>query len=257
MQYLVGNVLPYFAAAIFVIGMIWRVKTWLGAPVPFQITLFPAPTSSIGRAASIGKEFLFFSSLRRGDSGGLWFWAWIMHVMLAMIIIGHVVGIYFLTHQFTMIGLSEAASSKLSALSGTAAGIGFFIALIALLLRRLTVSEVRRLSDPADYFDIVLLLSVVITGMMMRMPGVEINLPAIRAYLGGLITLSPVQIPDEPLFITHFIMVNLLLIYFPFSKLVHLAGFFVNRAMLVEAPPVYPTPEGVSRDAGILKEGSK
>jgi nitrate reductase gamma subunit len=255
MLFIIGEIVPYIAVAIFVMGMAWRVKTWMGAPVPFQITLFPAPDSSVGRVTAIGKELLFFSSLRRGGSGGLWFWAWSMHIMLAMIIMGHVVGIYYLTHQFTLVGLTEAASSRLSAFFGTVAGIGFFVALVALLYRRLTVPEVKRLSDPADYFDIALLLGVLVTGMMMRAPGVDADLPAIRAYLGSLIMFQPMPMPHEGIFAVHFFLVNLFLIYFPFSKLVHLAGFFVNRAMLVEAAPMYPTRKGISRDARVLKGG--
>lgn len=254
MLFIIGEVFPYIAVTVFVTGMTLRVIKWLRAPVPFQLTLFPAPKTSGGRVATVLREMFFFSSLRRGGSEGLWFWSWIMHVMLVLIIAGHVVGIYYLTHQFTLIGLTEEVSSRLSASIGTIAGIGFFMALVVLLYRRLTIKEVKYLSDPADYFDIILLLSVVVTGMMMRVPGVEVDLASIRTYLGDLIMLSPTSLPDEWFFIVHFSMVNLLLVYFPFSKLVHMAGFFVSRSMLVEAAPVYPTPKGAHRDTRVLKE---
>jgi nitrate reductase gamma subunit len=55
-----------------------------------------------------------------------------------------------------------------------------------------------------------------------------------------------VPIPTEWVFVVHFTIVNLFLIYFPFSKMLHFAGYLVNRAMLVEAPPVYPTPTGTA-----------
>jgi len=253
MLFFIGEVFPYIAVAVFLFGMAWRVLAWFKAPVPFQITLFPAPDSTSGRITAIAKELLLFTSLRRGGSEGLWFWAWFMHGMLLMIIIGHIVGIYYLTHQFTMIGLTEDASSRLSAFFGTVSGIGILVALLVLFYKRTAVPEVKRLSDPADYFDLLLLLAVVITGMHMRVTSLEIDLPAIRAYLGNLIMLHPVPIPQKWVFVTHFSLVNLFLLYFPFSKLVHLAGFFVNRSMLVEAAPVYPTRNGVTRDARILQ----
>ncbi len=253
MLFFVGEVFPYIAVAVFLIGMAWRITEWLRTPVPFQITLFPAPDTTSGRIAAIAKELLLFTSLRRGGSEGLWFWAWFMHGMLLMIIIGHIVGIYYLTHQFTMIGLTEEASSRLSAFFGTVSGFGILAALLVLFYRRTVVPEVKRLSDPADYFDLLLFLAVVITGMHMRVTSLEIDLPAIRAYLGSLIMLQPVPIPQKWVFVTHFSLVNLFFLYFPFSKLVHLAGFFVNRSMLVEAAPVYPTRSGVARDARILK----
>lgn len=252
MLYFIGQVLPYISVTIFVLGMAWRIGTWFKAPVPFQITIFPAPKSGSGRIGAIAKELFMFTSLWRGDRT-LWFWGWVMHLTLAMIIIGHVVGICYLTHQFTLIGLSEAASSQLSASLGIVSGIGFFVALIVLFYRRTAVPELKRLSDPADYFDLLLLLSIVVTGMHMRLTTHEVNLSAVRQCMGSLITLNPTQLPNDWIFASHFFLVNLLLIYFPFSKMVHLAGFFVTRAMLSEAAPTYPTPSGVSRDASVLK----
>lgn len=260
MLFFIGQIFPYIAVAVLILGLAWRVRRWLKAPVPFQLTLFPAPCSTAGRIATVGKEILLFSSLRRGDMG-LWFWAWLMHVTLAMIIAGHIVGIYYLTHQFTAIGLTEAASTRLSAFFGTVAGVGFFIALVVLLYRRTAIPEVKRLSDPADYFELLLLLAIVITGMHMR-TAVEVNLPAIREYLGSLIMLQPLPIPQEWIFVSHFFLVNVLMVYFPFSKLVHLAGFIVNRTLLVEAAPGYPTRSnrmygGNAHDAHVFKGGAQ
>ena len=247
MLFFIGQVFPYIAAAVFIVGMVWRIGTWMKAPVPFQITLFPTPSSTVGRMAAVGEEMLLFKSLRRGDKQ-LWLWAWLMHVALAMIIVGHLVGIYFLTHQFTLIGLSPTDSSKLSALLGIIAGTVFFVAILVLFYRRTAIPEVKRLSDPADYFDILLLVAIVVSGMHMRVTSIEVDLPAIRTYLGALLAFRPMPIPQEWVFVSHFFLVNLLLLYFPFSKLVHVAGFFVNRATIIEAPPVYPTPSGVKRD---------
>jgi nitrate reductase gamma subunit len=260
MLFFIGQIFPYIAVAVFLLGLVWRVRSWLKVPVPFQITLFPAPHSPTGRVTAVGKEMLLFSSLRRGDDG-LWFWAWLMHITLAMIIAGHIIGIYYLTHQFTVIGLTEAASSQVSAFLGIVAGVGFFMALSVLLYRRMAIPEVKRLSDPADYFELCLLLTIVITGMHMRTVS-EVNLPVIREYLGSLIMLRPLPIPQEWIFVSHFFLVNVLMLYFPFSKLVHMTGFIVNRAMLVEAAPNYPTGEehshgGISRDAHVSKGGAQ
>ncbi|MCX7781106.1 MAG: respiratory nitrate reductase subunit gamma [Negativicutes bacterium] len=255
MLYFIGQVFPYIAMGVFLAGLAWRVLTWLKAPVPFQLTMFPAPASAVERVTAVGKQLCLFTPLYKGDRT-LWFWAWIMHVSLALVIVGHIVGIYFLTQQFTLIGLSPKASTLLSESLGTVAGIMLLLSLLALFYRRTAIAEVKRLSDPADYFDLLLILAVVITGMHMRLPTVHVDLPVIRTYLGGLLTLQPVPIPENWLFISHFLLVNILMIYFPFSKLVHLLGSVVSRAMISEAPPVYPTPAGVQRQATIFaKEG--
>lgn len=259
MLFFIGRIFPYIAITVLILGLVWRVRGWLKVPVPFQLTVFPAPSSPLGRITAVGKEMLLFSSLRRGDTG-LWVWAWLMHVALAMIIAGHIVGIYYLTHQFTLIGLTEAASSQASAFIGTVAGLVFFIALVVLFYRRVAIPEIKRLSDPADYFELLLLLAIVITGMHMRTVN-EINLPLIREYLGSLIMLRPVPIPHEWIFVSHFFLVNVLMIYLPFSKLIHMAGFIVNRAMVVEAPPSYPTRaglgQGTSKPVHVVKGGAE
>ena len=255
MLYFIGQVLPYMAVGVFVAGLVWRVLSWMKTPVPFALTMFPAPATPGGRVMKVAGQLGLFTGLYKGERM-LWLWAWLMHAALALVLIGHVVGIYFLTHQFTLIGMSPQASTLLSETLGTVSGLVLLAALVALFYRRIAVPEVKRLSDPADYFDLLLILSVVITGMHMRLPSVHVDLPAIRTYLGGLITFQPVPIPENFIFIAHFFLVNILLIYFPFSKLVHLAGAVVNRAMLVQAPPVYPTPAGVSGQANFLrKEG--
>jgi len=246
MLYFIGQVFPYIAVGVFVAGLAWRVLSWLKVPVPFQLTMFPAPETTAGRIMTIGKQLGLFTSLYKSDRT-LWFWAWIMHVSLAMVIGGHIVGIGYLTKQFCLIGFSPDASTALSIALGTISGLALFISLIVLFYRRTAIPEVKRLSDPADYFDLLLILAIVINGMHMRLPSVHCDLESIRAYIVGLVTFSPIPIPENSIFIAHFFLVNILLMYFPFSKLVHLVGSVVNRAMLVEAAPVYPTPAGVRR----------
>lgn len=248
MLFFLGQIFPYISIIIFLTGMTWRVLIWLNVPVPFQLTLFPAPQTFAGRVMSIGWEIISFKSLWRGDRI-LWLWAWLMHGSLAVIIVGHIVGIYTLSLEFTLIGLSPEASSALSAGLGIAAGTACFLSLMVLFYRRTAIDEVKRLSDPVDYFVLLLLLAIVISGMHMRLTSLNIDLTAIRSYLAGILTLHPIPIPRTWIFVSHFTLVNILLLYFPFSKLFHGAGFVVNRAMLTEKPPIYPTPASRAGEA--------
>ncbi len=253
MLFFIGQVLPYIAAAVFVIGMCRQIITWLRVPVPFPLTLLPADSTNIGRITAICRENLFFDSLRRGDKW-LWLWALLLHISLAFIIIGHIAGIYYLAKQFTLVGLSDEASASLSAWLGTIFGAVFFVALLVLFYRRMTIPEVKRLSDPADYFDLGLLSAIAVTGMYMRLVS-DVDLTAVRVYMAGLFTLHSVPLPQHWVFISHFTLVNILLLYFPFSKLIHLAGSFVNQAIITQPPPVYPTPAGSSRCVSFKKGG--
>ncbi len=255
MLFFIGQLLPYIAAVIFLVGICWRIITWLKVPVPFPLSLSHSVKTASGQMLVIGREIISFDSLCRGDKT-LWLWAWLLHISLLFIIAGHIAGIYYLTKQFTLIGLSPEASTRLSALLGTIFGVIFFISLVVLFYRRLTIAEVKRLSDPADYFILCLLLGIVVTGMYMRLVSGS-DLAAVRAYFAGLFTLNPIPIPKDWIFISHFTLVNILLIYFPFSKLIHMIGIFVSRFLITQPPPVYPTPAGFHRSVSFGKGGDR
>lgn len=244
MIYFVGQVLPYAAAAVFLIGMARCVLLWLHTPVPFHLRV-NSKTSRSGGTVDTIEELLVFKSLFKGEDKSLWFWAWMMHIALFMIIGGHIMGITYLGNEFVPLGLSAKASQILSGQLGSIFGLLAAVGLAVLLYRRTAVPEVKALSNPAEFFDILLLLLVVITGLHMRLTTIEVDLESVRAYMIGLLTLHPIPIPNNSAFIAHFFLVNILLLCFPFSKLVHFAGFFVNRIMLNEAAPVYPTPQEI------------
>ena len=193
----------------------------------------------------MARELSCFASLYRSDRT-LWLAAWLMHFALALIVVGHLVGIGFLGRQFTWLGISPAASTLLSHVLGTIAGLLLTAALLGLFFRRAIVAEVKTISDPVDYFDLLLLLAVAVTGLGMRLPAAAVDLVQVRAYVAGLLVFQPPPLPGGWMFVSHFTLVNLLLLHFPFSKLVHATGAIVNRALLVQSPPRYPTPSGVA-----------
>jgi nitrate reductase gamma subunit len=236
------------AIAVFLIGMVARTWGWLRTPVPYPLPLESVGDTRVEQTTAVVHELLVFRGLLRSDRV-LWLCAWSMHAALAFVLVGHVVGIAFLSQQFCFLGASSATSIWLSQTSALVSGLVLAIALVGLLYRRVALPDVKRLSDPADFFDLMLLLTIVVTGLHMRLVA-EVDLAAIRSYLGGLMTFRFAPVPVETIFLSHFLLVNLLLIYFPFSKLVHLTGAIVTRALLVQPPPKYPTPASVASNAG-------
>lgn len=254
MLFFIGQVFPYLTVSVFIVGMIWRVGKWLSVPIPFPLTLSSAPANTVARIRKIGSELLLFSSLWRSDRG-LWLWAWLMHGTLAIVLMGHIIGISSLGLQFMNIGFTAKQSLALSAFMGTIAGLVLFSALMILLYRRTAVPELKRLSDPADYFDLLLILSIVVSGMHMRVTSLEVDLMAVRTYIGGIIIFHPTPIPQEWIFVSHFFLVNVLLIYIPFSKITHFVGSIVNQSMLTAPPLEYPSPRNVNSERVRLWEG--
>ena len=50
----------------------------------------------------------------------------------------------------------------------------------------------------------------------------------VKAFMLGILTFSPAEMPTDPAFIVHLLLVIGLMIYFPFSKLVHMGGIFFS-----------------------------
>ena len=225
-----GWVLPYIVIILFLIGLVTRILTWFRVPVPFKLTVFPCPKSTGGAVADVAKETVGFRSLWRGKKG-FWFIAWLFHISLAFLIVGHFFGIVFLGQQFTIFGVSSDQSMELSVFFGTYAGVALLLGLVFLTIRRITSAKVRFVTSLSDYLVLVLLIGIALSGMYMRLVD-EISYGVVRDYVVGLLTLRPIAPPDHLGFMTHFTLVQLLLLYFPNSKLMHSCGIFLSRWLI-------------------------
>jgi nitrate reductase gamma subunit len=246
MDFIFARLLPYTTVAIFLAGVCWRLAEWTRTPVPFHLTLFPVPKNLPGKIRIFVAEFFFCPTLFRQDKK-LWFLTLLFHISLAMVITGHFFGIYFLREQFTLIGMTMDTSRLTSQYLGGATGLVMTASLMGLVYRRITVPYLKKLSEPDNYFSLFLVLAIVLSGMFMYLPGFRVDLPSVRSYAGGLFAPGSISVPDNKPFVVHFVLAGILLIYFPFSRMFHAAGFFVIRAMLVETPPEYPTPPGIKQ----------
>ena len=245
-SYFILQVLPYIAVAIFIIGLLYRLGRWARGRNVHNITMTPAPSTPTGAILDIASEATFFRSLFRADKA-LWAGAWIMHGSLLFILGGHVLGIGLLGRQFAYIGLTSAETSEmLSIFLGTSFGIILMLSLLYLLYRRITINEVRVISSPSDYVLLLLLIGIVLAGNLMRyVPEWGIHYEPVRDYVWNLLTLTPVtsgmEVMHKPLFIIHLLLALILMIVFPFSKLLHSAGMFAHR-YIINRPYVEPAP---------------
>ena len=230
MSVLFAWVLPYIVLLVFLGGIIHRMLVWVHVPVPFKLTVFPSPDTTGGAVLDLAKEAVGFRSLWRGKKG-LWFAAWLFHISLAFILVGHFFGIVFLGQQFTIFGATSEESMRLSVFFGTYAGVALLLGLVLLTIRRFSSPTVSFISSFADYFILILLLGIVGSGMYMRLFH-EVSYSAVRDYLVGLLTFRLVPPPENIAFLFHFTLVQLLLLYFPSSKLMHSCGLFFSRWLI-------------------------
>ncbi|MGB9904032.1 MAG: respiratory nitrate reductase subunit gamma, partial [Desulfotomaculales bacterium] len=232
--YFIVQILPYIALTIFVFGLLYRLGRWAAARLlgtSHEITLAPFPQTPFQAGWIFIREIALFRNLFFFEPA-LWVGAWPMHIALFMVLGGHAVGFYFLGEQFVYLGMSPELSKFMSNLLGSVFGLIVLAGLIYLLVRRAAVERVRLVSNPSDYLHLVLLIAIVTIGDIMRyFPQYGMHYEEVQEYFKALIFFQPVPefVFHNVFFILHLLCVQILMIVFPFSKLVHLFGMFALR----------------------------
>ncbi len=257
LDWVFGVLIPYAAVAVFVVGVVVRVLQWARIPVPFRIpttsgqqkslswikySRLDSPFTRLGVIGRMALEVLFFRSLlkntraamARGDrlvygtSLMLWLAAMAMHWSLLIILVRHlrfftepVPG--FVTAVASVDGFLQVALPTVYITT-----VLFLLGAGYLFYRRLANAQVRYISLMNDYFPLFLLLGIGLSGVWIR-HFARTDVVSVKELAAGLVTFAPV-VPDgvDALFFGHLFLVSVLLAYFPFSKLVHMAGVFLS-----------------------------
>lgn len=230
---IVGVILPYVAVLVFVVGMAHRFRTWKKLASP-SITLFPAPPTEGANTAHTIKEALFFRSLFKGDRV-LWCIVWAFHVVLGLILLGHLRVFADVDSLLMAMGLSEGAIQAMSSGAGGAAGMVILLATILLLVRRLALPRVREITGVADYLALLLIGAIIITGNMMRFGSEHFDLALTREYFGNLARLrssAGAAVLENNVFVVHMGLAFVLILCIPFSKLLHFGGIFFTHQLI-------------------------
>jgi nitrate reductase gamma subunit len=231
--FLVGGIVPYLVAAVFMVGVVYRLLVWRRVPQPALMTLYP--TGGSGWRALV-KEALFFPSLFRGDRS-LWLSAWSFHVALALAFIGHLrIATGTIDRGLASLGITAGGMATLSAVAGGFAGLVLLATVLLLLGRRMCVVRVRQISAVPDLLALFLLVAVITTGDLMRFGRHPVDVAATRAWAASLLAFSPV-VSLPPAVLLHLGFAELLLLYFSFSKLMHFGGFFFTFSLVKRTAP--------------------
>jgi nitrate reductase gamma subunit len=104
----------------------------------------------------------------------------------------------------------------------------FLGAVTYLFARRVVSPQLRYISLLNDYFPLFLLLGIGISGFWLRHVE-KIDVAAAKAMVMSLLVLAPRPAASlGAVFYAHLFLVSTLLAYFPFSKLMHMAGVFMS-----------------------------
>ena len=208
--------LLYVAAAVCVGGLAWRIRDYARTPAPLKIPTTPAPTTRAGVALRLAREVVFFESLFKSN---LWTWAfgWLFHAGLALVLLRHLR--YFIEPVWSWVAFLQPF--------GVYAGFAMAAGLAGLAVRRIAVARVRFISTPSDYLMLVLLLAIALTGLAMKYVA-HTDVVAVKAFCLGLLYFDWRPLPADGLVYAHLALVALLMLIFPFSKLLHAPGVFFS-----------------------------
>jgi nitrate reductase gamma subunit len=99
-----------------------------------------------------------------------------------------------------------------------------------LFVRRIYIPQARYISLPADFFPLFLILALAKTGILMRYL-MKVDITAVKQLAIGLFKFAP-KVPAAGeigvIFYIHLFLISVLIAYFPFSKLLHMAGVFLS-----------------------------
>lgn len=230
-RFFVGQIMPFFTGIVFLMGITYKILKWTKTSQG-KITLYPTSSSIREKWEKIIKEVLIFQSLFDGNKS-LWLGTWVFHASLALIIIGHSRVITDFPLIWNAMGMGKNDVDTVSAVLGGGTGLIILIMGIYLLSRRLTVQRVKEVSDSEDYFTLILLLAIIITGDIMRFI-THFDLNQSREYFAALFTLNKATMPTDPAFLLHFFFGQVLIIYIPFSKFLHIPGVFFSKSIIYQ-----------------------
>ena len=231
-EYILTYITPYIAVVVLIGGIAYQAYRWRQkSPVPANLSLHPRPESRIGRLGDALLDMFTMKGLFKVNKL-LWVGGFVMHLGLLLLIVGHirvVTDFYFL---WDWLSWGEAETDTFSAVAGTSAGALFAIPLLYLLFRRFA-GKIKILSTPEDYFVLVLLIGIAITGTHMRLV-LDVEQHPMRVFMQGLYKFSWQPVPESSgvSFVWHFALVQLLMIYFPFGKLMHTIGSVFNKMVM-------------------------
>ena len=222
MPYLFGVALPYLALMIFLGGFVYRVVHWAQSPVPFPIQTtcgqgksldfikhdkLEAPHTTPEVVARMFLEIVTFRSLFRNtkseiydgpqityeSSKWLWAFALIFHYSFLVVVVRHMR--IFLDPVPAWISWLEYGDGlfQIGAPTWYMTDIGLLAGCVLLFSRRIITRHVRVISLVNDYFPLVLIFAIALTGILMRyFLRSDIDIINIKQLAVGLVTFSPV-----------------------------------------------------------------
>tara|TARA_Y100001936_G_scaffold212522_1_gene220653 strand:- start:1593 stop:2324 length:732 start_codon:yes stop_codon:yes gene_type:complete len=207
----------YFATLILFIGLGYRVYEYASIPAPLKIPTPPAPKTKKGVAVRLFREVVLFESLFH-SAKWTWLFGWLFHFALLLAFFRHL--------RYVTDPVWFWVSWEIVQAAGHYAAYMMLIGLFGLFARRVFVDRVRHISAPSDYLILVLIIGIALSGLLMKWFPTDIF--ALKQFFLGLIYFNWSELPSDFMLLIHLGLVLLLMIIFPYSKLLHAPGLFFS-----------------------------
>jgi len=206
----------WFSTVVLVVGLAFRIKLYWQTPAPLKIPTTPAPVTQTGVVFRMAREVVLFESLFKSNKW-IWVFGWMFHMSLFLVLARHIR--YFQDQPWLLVNIIQPF--------GKYAAFTMVIGLAGLLVRRIVVDRVRYISAPSDFLMLILLGFIGISGLVMQLIS-HTDIIAVKIFFTGLMGFSINELPISTPLVVHLSLVAILMLIFPFSKLLHATGVFFS-----------------------------
>lgn len=225
LAFLFYYITPYIAAAVFLGGMAYRVYRWWQAkPVAGHLSLYPRPHRRWGPLMEVLIETatlkMVFNAIKISGSALPITAGLALHGALFLVLVQHL-PVFF--------HLPAIGGTTVWVALGTVMGLAFSVFLLYALAHRLEGRR-KQLSIPQDYLALLLLIGIAVTGLHIHFLH-TLDPQELPRFFLGLATFNWQAVPQSagPAFVWHFALVQILMVYFNFSKFSHMVGYVLAK----------------------------
>ncbi len=218
-------ILPYLAMASFIIGIIYRISSWLrirGMTDLKSVSLIPNSFSIRDVVLDLVKRITTFHTLKKMEKDTpLTVGTMMFHYGIWISLIGHLA-------MFLPLPISQQTHDIIALYVGGVAGLFASVGLIILIVRRVFTVRMRKISSLDDYFLSSLLILIILLGLTQTLYIRPDFMATVSPWLVSIFQFHPEvtsMVSVGPVTILHVTLGMIFIAYIPFSKMIHIISY--------------------------------
>ena len=236
----------YLAFAIFVVVVVWKFVKYATMPIHLRWELYPVPHEpehehggsffehqniwqlerkhdKLNELKEMFEEMLFIKRMFQ-NKRDLWYVSWPFHAGVYLILVW--LALLFIRAVLVIAGVHSLVpiADALIMIAGAIGVIAATLGCLGLLIKRVGSWELREYSAGVEIFNLLFVLAVLLTGLFAWIK-FDPNFSIAKEYMLSLVSFGSQPMPELPTpILVHLILLELLFIYIPFTKIAHYVG---------------------------------